>query len=190
MSKSKIASIAEMNNFRAECGDIKSIEEIRALLDKLTKESKDYSIPVKEIKLKNITSIIKFFENVKNVPFNLTAPFVACYDQLKGLTTDDSLKYDQIKVIQTMLVGASWDAKAGTKDPVKEGRELLNALKSLEKANIELGQLEQKIQIAGAREVEIEQEIKTGMEFKPASSDDTSKLVAEVDAEVKAESKK
>lgn len=181
MSNSKLFSIKQGNDFRIEVSKITDINEIKGIVDELTSASKNYSIPVKEISSKGLKTLLKFLAKVENVPFNLTAPFVATFDEISRLINepakDDVLKYDVIKVVQTVLVGSTWSAKPTLTDPVKEGRNLLDALKSLEAANIELAGIEQKIQIASAREAQIEQEIQTGLQTKAAEEDDTTKLV-------------
>lgn len=182
-NQTKLMSIQEVNDFRIEVSKIKSLEEINELHGKLVEESKNFSFPVAELGQDNLKNIIKFFENVENIPFNLTAPVIACYDKLKALKAKDAVEYGQLKVIQTILVGASWSAKPESKDPLSEGRDLLSCLKALEPANILLGRIESKIQITGARIVEIEQEIETGLQYKDAAIDDTTKLVEEAVAE-------
>lgn len=186
-NQTKLTSIKEVNDFRIEVSKIKTIEEINQLHEKLVDESKNFKYAIADLGEDNLQKILKFFENVENIPFNLTAPVIACYDKLKALTAKDAIEYGQLKVIQTILVGASWSAKKeDIADPLVEGRDLLACLKALESANIELGRIETRIQIVGSRVVEIEQEIATGLEYKDAEIDDTTRFVEEASAEVAA----
>lgn len=183
-NKPKTFGIAEGQAYREELSKIKTLEEIQAVTNDLSKKSKEFTMSVKDIGLTNVKTVAKFFENLNGVPFHLTAPYIATYDKLQKVTESDVLNVNEIKVIQTMLVGSSWDAKPKTKDPLSEGRKLLKAIQAIQELNLVLGELESKIQAAAAREFEISQELKTGLQTKDAATDDFGNMVKEAKAEL------
>lgn len=181
--------IKEANDFRIELSKIKSEAELNKLYDEYIAKADNYTISFEQIGNDTITHILSFFEHMTNVPFNVTAPLVSCYEKLKSdledtlanKKSDAIIDYSQIKVIQTMLVQASWDANPDAENPLEEGKRLLAALKALEPANIALSKIEKKTQFIGARIAELEQEELTGLKRKPAAEDDETRLIKAVE---------